>query len=75
MARVKQVLKDVSIEVAKRQRKCHHKKTHSISMGEQCIVVKDPSTGGKRNYCIECGNDILDVATSDLEHLRTDLNT
>jgi hypothetical protein len=74
MAKVKQVLKDVSVEVAKRKRKCHHKKTHSVAQGESCIVVKDPSTGGKRNYCIECGNAILDIAADDLNELRSELN-
>lgn len=75
MAKVKQVLISVSVEVAKAKRKCFRRKTHSITKGEACLVVKDPAWSSKRNYCLECGNDILEVAEVDLEKLKADLNS
>lgn len=76
MGKVRQVLNGVSVEEAKRQRICHHnRKKHSVSKGEACLVIRDPSTGGSKNYCIECGNEILDVASTDLDALRADLNS
>ena len=76
MAQVKQVLKGVSVEVAERRRKCYRKpKKHSIEKGESCLVVKDPSWNSNRNYCVECGNEILGVASEDLEKLEADLSS
>lgn len=76
MAKVKQVLNAVSVEEAKQKRICHrNRKKHSIAGGERCLVVRDSASGGKRNYCVECANAILDVAADDLEELRTDLNS
>jgi hypothetical protein len=75
MAKVKQVLNHVSVEEAQRKRICHrNRKSHPIAAGERCLTVRDPSTGGKRNYCSDCGNEILDVAADDLADLRTTLN-
>ncbi len=76
MAKVRQVMNGVSVEVAKRQRICYHnRKKHSVAKGESCLVIRDPATGGSKNYCTECGNEILDVATDDLETLKADLNS
>ncbi len=75
MAKVKQVLNAVSVEEAKKKRICHrNRKKHSIASGERCVVIRDPASGGKRNYCVECGNAILDAAADDLQSLRTELN-
>jgi hypothetical protein len=75
VAKIKQVLNLVAVEEAKRKRICHrNRKKHVISGGERCLVVRDPASGGKRNYCVECGNEILDVAADDLHALRTGLN-
>lgn len=75
MAKVKQVLNAVSVEEAKKKRVCHrNRKKHSIAGGERCLVIRDPTSGGKRNYCVECGNEILDVAAGDLQVLITELN-
>lgn len=35
-----------------------------------CLVIKDPISGGSRNYCPECALAILDVAADDLQTLR-----
>lgn len=76
MAKTRQVLSFLSVEQAKRRRICHHaRKKHSIASGELCLVVRDPASGGKKNYCQECGNAILDVAADDVESLRHELNS
>jgi len=74
MAKVKQVLKAVSVQEAGRKRKCYHSKKHSIAKGEHCLVVKEPNYGNKNGYCLECGNEILERAQADLDKLMADLN-
>jgi len=74
MAKTRQILKAISVEEASRKRKCHHSRgQHGIAGGDRCLVVKEPD-GGKKNYCVDCGNAILDVADDDLDTLRHDLN-
>jgi hypothetical protein len=75
MAKVKQVMKPVSVKVAGRKRKCYHSKKHSIAKGESLLTVKDPAYGNYRGYCLKCGNDILDRAQADLDNLKADLNS
>ena len=73
MSRVRRVV-NASVEVAAAKRICHHnRKDHSISKGEACLVVRDPSSGGKKNYCDICGLEILDRAADDLHVLREQL--
>lgn len=73
MAKVKQVLNGVAVQVAAGTRKCNHSKKHSIAKGETCLAVKDPYWGSWRSYCIECGRAILKVAEIDLEELKAEL--
>ena len=74
MAKTRQVLKAVSVEQASRKRKCHHSGgKHRIAGGDRCLVVKEPD-GGRKNYCVDCGNAILEVAEDDLDTLRECLN-
>lgn len=71
MAKVRRVLGACSIETAKRRRVCHrNRKKHSIPMGTCCLVIKDPVSGGSKNYCPDCAMAILDTAADDLEQLR-----
>jgi hypothetical protein len=75
MAKVKQVLKHVSVEAAQRKRKCFRKpNAHEITKGELCLVIKDGASGGKSNYCLECAEPILDQAQGDLDRLRVELS-
>lgn len=68
------VLKAVSVERAVNKRKCHHSRgKHGVVGGDLCLAVKEPD-GGRKNYCVDCGNEILDVATEDLTGLRKQLN-
>lgn len=71
MPQVKQVLKHVSVEEAQRKRKCYRKPSaHEITKGQACLVVKDGTSGGARNYCPACAEPILDKAQQDLDTLR-----
>jgi hypothetical protein len=74
MAQVRQVLKAVSVESAKAKRKCHHSRgKHGVAKGEKCLAIVEPA-GSRKNYCVKCGNEILDVATKDIDAMRTTLN-
>jgi hypothetical protein len=74
MAKTRRVLKALSVERASRKRKCHHSGgKHGIAGGDRCLVVNEPD-GGKKNYCVECGNAILEVADDALATLRQSLN-
>lgn len=71
MPQIKRVLGACTIETAQRRRVCHrNRKKHSIERDTVCLVVKDPVSGGSRNYCPECALAILDVAADDLQTLR-----
>mgnify|MGYP007112878930 FL=1 len=35
-----------------------------------CLVIKDPVSGGSKNYCSQCALAILDQAADDLQGLR-----
>lgn len=76
MAKIRQLLNGASVEIAKRQRICHHNRNkHSIAANTKCLVVKDPASGGSKNYCPQCAADILARAETDLAALRAELST
>lgn len=73
MAKVRQLFNAVSVEVARRERICHHNRNkHSIVKGGRCLVIKEPN-GGYKNYCVDCGTEILDRAGIDLASIRNGL--
>jgi hypothetical protein len=64
------------VEVAKRQRICHHnRKKHAISAGEPCLVITDSNSGGKKNYCVECATAMLDRVDQDVSDMREALGS
>ncbi len=74
MAQVRRVLGHVTIETASARRKCYRKpKDHQIAKGCKCLVVRDASTGAKKNYCQSCALEILSVADADLYALCAEL--
>ncbi len=76
MAKIRKVLKDVSVETAQRQRVCHrNRKKHQIRMGQPCLVIRDPATLSSKNYCIRWGQEILKKAREDLAALAAQLPT
>jgi hypothetical protein len=56
------ILKHVNVEVAKARRKCRRDQNHTIRKGECCLVIKEGSFGGSRNYCCLCALPILAAA-------------
>lgn len=65
-----------SVETAKRRRICHRNRNkHSIAANTKCLVVKDPASGGSKNYCRHCAADILARAETDLAALRSELSS
>lgn len=75
MAKVRQLLHGASVEVAIRRRICHHnRKQHSIAANTKALVIKDPASGGSRNYCPACAEEIFGQVEVDLAALRTELS-
>jgi hypothetical protein len=74
MAKVRDILTHVSIEVAKHRRICHHNRAeHSITKETACLVIKDPATGGGKNYCPLCASPILERAKMRISQLQNEL--
>lgn len=67
------IVKHVSVEIAKAKRKCHRSKQHRIAMGETCVVIKEGSFGSSKNYCAVCAIEILNAADQRLLGLRQEL--
>lgn len=75
MPQIRRVLGACTVETAKRRRVCHRdRRRHSIEQGTLCLVIKDPVTGGSKNYCPQCALAILDQAADDLQTLRDALS-
>lgn len=69
------ILKHVSIEVAKAKRKCYRTGKHTIVKGEVCIVIQEGNFGGSKNYCISCAREILEAAGTKLDSLHAGLGS
>lgn len=73
MAKVRDILVHVDVEVAARQRICHHnRKEHSIPKGNACLAIHD-ADGGRKNYCGACAQEILTKAKTKLTGLEQQL--
>jgi uncharacterized phage-like protein YoqJ len=74
MPKVRDVLTHVSVECAARVRICHRNRAeHSITKGDKCLVVRDPSTQGSKNYCGECSKEIIQAARMRLAEIEQQL--
>lgn len=62
MPKVRDVLIDVKVEQAQRQRKCRRCTTHVITKGEMCLVVRTNATNDPYSYCLEAAKPMLDAA-------------
>lgn len=70
MPQIRRVLGTCTMEKAQRRRVCHRDRNrHTIERGATCLVIKDPVTGGAKNYCSQCALAIFDQATDDLHRL------
>jgi hypothetical protein len=76
MPKVRQLLKSASVETAARRRICHHnRRKHEIAAGERCLVLRDATSNGSKNYCTTCASAVLDRVQMDLDLLRDELLT
>lgn len=74
MAKVRDVLKHVTVERAARRRVCRRSRgKHHISKGEMCIVVRGTMRNQTKSYCATCGQEILDAASARLRDIRLEL--
>ena len=68
MPKVREVIGHVTVEVAKRKRKCTRMpKKHSILQGETCLVIKGGTYNAPQSYCKECGLEIISVAEAAIQ--------
>jgi hypothetical protein len=73
MAAVKDIITHVTVEVASSKRICHrNRNNHSIAKDESCLAVYD-ANGGRKNYCLPCGAEILDKAKAKIATLEREL--
>jgi len=74
MAKTRDILGHVKVEVAERRRKCHHSRgNHGILKDTACLVVKGGPFGAAKNYCPECARPILVLAKRRLSELEAEL--
>jgi hypothetical protein len=73
MAKVRDLLVSVSVDTAKRQRKCHRNSSHAVIAGQRCLMIKDSAGQGHKNYCISCAREILEAASRKITMLNTEL--
>jgi hypothetical protein len=74
MPKIRNILTHVSVECAARVRICHRERTeHSIPKGVKCLVIKDPSTQGSKNYCSECSKPIIEAAKARLAEIEHEM--
>ena len=67
MPKVRDILVDVKVEQALRQRKCRRNTTHQIAKGEMCLVVRTNSTNDDYSYSREATKAMLDAAWAKLK--------
>ena len=73
MPKVRDILIDVKVEQAERQRKCRRNTTHLIAKGEMCLVVRTNSTNDDYSYSREAAKPMLDAAWAKLKALYAGL--
>lgn len=73
MAKVRDILVHVCIEIAEKKRRCSRNKEHVISRGEQCLVVRGEMSHSQKNYCVACAPAMLALASAKLATLQQGL--
>lgn len=66
MAKVRDILIDVKIEQAQRQRKCR-RNSQIITKGEWCLVVRTNATNDDYSYSRDAAKPMLDAAWAKLK--------
>lgn len=62
MPKVRDILVDVRIEQAQRQRKCRRNAVHVIAKGDWCLVVRTNATNDDYSYSRDAAKPMLDAA-------------
>jgi hypothetical protein len=62
MPKVRDILVDVRIEQAQRQRKCRRNAAHVIAKGDWCLVVRTNATNDDYSYSRDAAKPMLDAA-------------
>ena len=71
MATTRDLLIHVTIEKAAKRRKCHHSRgKHHIPAGNHCLVIRNSSGLGSKNYCDHCAGAILSAARQRLDEIE-----
>lgn len=73
MAKTRDLLVHVSVEVAVKKRRCHRNREHAVIAGKSCLLVKERSGLGSKNYCEKCAREILEAANRKLARLNQEL--
>ena len=75
MPAIRQILKHVTVDTAKRGRICHrNRKGHSITKEATFLLIKEQNGLGSKNYCGVCAGPILQQAQDDLDKLTRGLD-
>jgi hypothetical protein len=69
MPKVRDILVDVRIEQAQRQRKCRRNAAHVIAKSEWCLVVRTNATNDDYSYSRDAAKPMLDAAWVKLKAL------
>lgn len=73
MPKIRDILVDVEVEEAMRQRKCRRNTEHVIAKGEMCLVVRTGPTKDHYSYSLEAAKPMLDAAWVKLRSLYAQL--
>lgn len=73
MAKVRDILIDVRIEQAQRQRKCRRNSSRVIPKGEWCLVVRTNATNDDYSYSRDAAKPMLDAAWAKLRTIYEEL--
>ena len=73
MPKVRDILVDVRIEQAQRQRKCRRNAAHVIAKGDWCLVVRTNATNDDYSYSRDAAKPMLDAAWVKLRALSEGL--
>jgi hypothetical protein len=73
MPKVRDVLIDVRVEQAQRQRKCRRSAAHLITKGEMCLVIRTNATNDPYSYCRDAAKPMLDAAWAKLKSFYVEL--
>lgn len=67
MPKLRDILVDVKIEQAQRQRKCRRNTTQVIAKGDWCLVVRTNATNDDYSYSRDAAKPMLDAAWAKLK--------